>query len=36
MSVKFKLVSKRNLGNDKAETPEKIYAQIVSVRLCTV
>lgn len=30
MSVKFKLVSKRNLGNDKAETPEKIYAQIVS------
>lgn len=30
MSVKFKLVSKRNLGNDKEETPEKIYAQIVA------
>lgn len=30
MGVKFKLVSKRNLGNDKEETPEKIYAQIVS------
>ena len=30
MSVKFKLVSKRNLGDDQKETPEKIYAQIVS------
>lgn len=30
MGVKFKLVSKRNLGDDKEETPEKIYAQIVS------
>lgn len=30
MSVKFKLVSKRNLGDDKEETPEKIHAQIVS------
>lgn len=30
MGVKFKLVSKRNLGDDKDETPEKIYAQIVS------
>lgn len=30
MGIKFKLVSKRNLGDDKEETPEKIYAQIVS------
>lgn len=30
MAVKFKLVSKRNLGDDKEETPEKIHAQIVS------
>lgn len=30
MGVKFKLVTKRNLGDDKGETPEKIYAQIVA------
>lgn len=30
MGVKFKLVTKRNLGDDKEETPEKIYAQIVA------
>ena len=30
MSVKYKLVVKKNLGNDKGEVPEKKYAQIVS------
>lgn len=30
MSVKYKLVVKKNLGEDKADVPEKKYAQIVS------
>lgn len=30
MSVKYKLVVKKNLGNDKKDIPEKKYAQIVS------
>lgn len=30
MGVKFRLVSKRNLGDDKEEIPEKIYPQIVA------
>lgn len=30
MSVKYKLVVKKNLGNDKGDVPEKMYAQIVS------
>ncbi|MFV0582625.1 MAG: HU family DNA-binding protein [Parabacteroides gordonii] len=30
MSVKYKLVIKKNLGKDKEEVPEKKYAQIVS------
>lgn len=30
MAVKYKLVSKRNLGPDKEDVPEKIYAQIVN------
>lgn len=30
MSMKYKLVSMRNLGEDKAENPTKIYAQTVA------
>lgn len=30
MGLKFKLVSKKNLGDDKEENPEKIYAQIIA------
>lgn len=30
MSVKYKLVIKKNLGEDKNDVPEKMYAQIVS------
>lgn len=30
MSVKYKLVVKKNLGKDKDDVPEKMYAQIVS------
>lgn len=30
MSMKYKLISMRNLGEDKTEVPEKIYAHAVS------
>lgn len=29
MSVKYKLVSKKNLGKDQKEIPEKMYAQMI-------
>ena len=29
MSVKYRLVKRKNLGADKASTPEKVYAQAV-------
>lgn len=35
MAVKYKLVSKRNLGEDQTENPTKIYAQVVSGDLVT-
>lgn len=35
MAVKYKLVSKKNLGKDQAENPEKMYAQMVCGDLVT-
>ena len=29
MAVKYKLVTKKNLGEDKKEVPQKVYAQMV-------
>lgn len=33
MSVKYRLVKKKNLGKDQAEVPEKMYAQPVYMEL---
>ena len=35
MSIKYKLVQKRNLGSDQEQIPTKIYAQMVSGDLVT-
>ncbi|MBR5297719.1 MAG: DNA-binding protein [Parabacteroides sp.] len=35
MSVKYRLVKRKNLGADKASTPEKVYAQAVYGDLVT-
>ena len=35
MSLKYKLVQRRNLGKDQEATPEKTYAQMVSGDLVT-
>ena len=29
MAVKYRLIERKNLGNDKTETPKKQYAQVV-------
>ena len=29
MAVKYRLIERKNLGNDKTETPKKQYAQVI-------